>query len=239
MLIALALAFQQPFAKLKTLTPVLVYHDIIERRDSKSLWFDCTVDEFKSQIDWLTKQGARFISVDQLYRHLRAGTPIPPKAVCLTFADGYLGFYLRGVPILRARKIPATMFVHTAFVGSTIGRAKMNWDQLVQLDHETNIKVASQTLSHPPDLRLLSDARLKKEMVMAKASLAKHLGHPIAYLAYPNGKSDARVERAAKAAGYFIAFTEAQQPAEMARNIFSVPRYVHNKFKQAWFDAYR
>ncbi len=222
---------------LRTRTPVLVYHDIIAHRDKSSLWFDCTTDEFKRQLDWMSKRGAHFISVDQLYYHLTTKAPIPSKAVCLTFADGYLGFYKNGVPVLRARHIPATMFVHTAFVGSPVGRPKMTWPQLLQLDREGLVKIGSQTLSHPPDLRTLPQARLDKEMSMSKASLQKHLGHAVTTLAYPNGKFDARVEAAAKRAGYAIAFTEDQKPAESAPNRFSVPRYVHTKYQQAWKDA--
>ncbi|HWA83565.1 MAG TPA: hypothetical protein VG820_09040, partial [Fimbriimonadaceae bacterium] len=98
--------FRQMLPNLRTRTPILTYHDIIERRDSKSLWFDCSVDEFKAQLDWLTAHHARFITLDQLYAHLVGGAELPPHAIAITFADNYEGFYLRAFPILKARRIP-------------------------------------------------------------------------------------------------------------------------------------
>lgn len=219
-------------------TPVLVYHDIIEKRDAKALWFDCTVAELKDQLDWMTKRGAHFISVDTLYKHLLGSEKMPAKAVCITFADGYEGFYTRAIPILAARKIPATNFVHTAFVGSKVGRPKMTWNQIVEVDRSFLFDIGSQTLSHPPDLRTIPDARLDKEMAMSRDSLRVHLGRPVSFLAYPNGKYDVRVERAAKKANYVLAFTEDQQPAETTHDLFAVPRYVHTKYQKAWADCY-
>jgi len=78
---------------------------------------------------------------------------------------------------------------------------------------------------------------LKAEMEGSKATLERRLGHPIRFLAYPNGKFDARVARAAATAGYAMAFTERLNPAEQSPSIFMVARYVHTKYRQAWSDA--
>lgn len=223
---------------LPTRTPVLTYHDMIPSRDSGSLWFDCSVSEFESQLDWLAKRGAHFISTKQLYEHLTAGTPLPAKAIAITFADNYLGFYNNALPVLRRRHIPVTMFVHTDYVGSPVGRPKMNWSQLKELDREGLVTVASQTRTHPEDLRTLSDKALREEMTGSKRALEKQLGHPVPYIAYPNGKFDSRVAKAAAAAGYKMAFTERLNPAEKSPSIYTVARYVHTKYRQAWGDAY-
>lgn len=221
----------------KSSTICLTFHDIVPDDFPGRLWFDCTESEFKDEIRWLTKAGAHFISVPALYRHLTAGSPLPPHPVCLTFADNYLGFYQLGYPLLKRLGIPCAMFVHTGYVGSPIGRPKMDWAQLQQLSKEGLCLIESQTVTHPADLRSLSDTSLRNEMIRSKQDLESHLHGPAIYLAYPNGKYDPRCERAAKAAGYSMAFTEVLDTAERSPNIFAVNRYVHTKFHRAWRDA--
>lgn len=208
----------------------LTYHDVTPR---KSVWFDCTPAEFRSQIDAMAKAGARFVSLAQIEASFR-GRPLPPKAVALTFADNYRGFLTHAYPLLRARRIPVAMFVHTGFVGSKVGRPKMIWTDLQRLDREGFCTVASQTVTHR-DLDKLTDAEIQKELVDSKRDLERHLGHPVRFLAYPNGNFDDRCERAAKGAGYALAFSEIQTP--IGRSRYRVERYVHTKWRRALLDA--
>jgi peptidoglycan/xylan/chitin deacetylase (PgdA/CDA1 family) len=224
---------------LGTRTPILTFHDVIQQRDSASLWFDCSEDELDRQLSWLTAHGAHFVSIQQVYRHLAGGEALPKKAIAITFADGYEGFYLRGLPILRKHHVPVSMFVHTDYVGDQHNRPKMTWAQLKELDREGLVTICSQTRTHPADLRTLSDAALSEEMSGSKRALERQLGHPVPFLAYPNGKFDLRVARAAQKAGYAMAFTEQLMPSESSPNLFMVARYVHTKYRQAWHDAYR
>lgn len=204
----------------------LTYHDITPR---KSVWFDCTPAEFRSQIDAMTRAGARFVSLAQV-EGFYAGKPLPKNAVAITFADNYRGFLLYAYPLLKARHIPVAMFVHTGFVGSSIGRPKMTWHELRRLDREGVCTVASQTVTHR-SLDTLSGPEIERELRDSKASLEKHLGHPIRYLAYPNGAYNAECESAAASTGYALAFCEVQRPFGGDR--YAVQRYVHTKWRQA------
>jgi peptidoglycan/xylan/chitin deacetylase (PgdA/CDA1 family) len=233
-LIPSAEAFKEIRSGLKDRTPVLTFHDIIPRRDSRSLWFDCTVEELRDQMDWLKAHGANFISLDQLHRHLTQGTKLPPRAIAVTFADNYLGFYKLGFPLLKTMAIPVTMFAHTAMVGKQTGRPKASWTQMLEMQRSGLVAFGSQTVSHPEDIRTLSDAQLDREMAESRRELVAHLGGSIPYVAYPNGKWDQRSVAAARRAGYLMGFTEELRPAETASSILAVPRYVHTKFRQAW-----
>ena len=233
----IALLFSLVLVSGRGSTPILTYHDFIGARDANSLWFDCTTGEFEGQIQWLLKHGAHFVTLDQISAHLLKHTALPPHAIALTAADGYQGFYDRAVPILRKYKVPLTMFVHTGFVGNQQGRPKMTWSELSELDQEGLVSIQSQTVTHPADLRRLSDRKLAWEMTQSKKELENHLGQRIAFLAYPNGKFDARCERAAKAAGYEMAFSEVTEPCEDSPNRWAVNRYVHTKWRQAWRDS--
>jgi peptidoglycan/xylan/chitin deacetylase (PgdA/CDA1 family) len=212
---------------------VLTYHDVVRVRDASSEWFDCSVAELENQVRTLERAKVKFINLDQLYGYLKDGTALPPHPVCITFADNYAGYYRYALPILRRHQIPSAQFVHTGFVGSPVGRPKLTWAQLKEIDRAGDVTIASQTVTHPPDIRLLSDSRLKTEMVKSKRDLEVHLGHPIRFLAYPNGKFDTRGERAAQAAGYALAFGEKTEPANQSSSLFAVNRYVHTKWQTA------
>jgi peptidoglycan/xylan/chitin deacetylase (PgdA/CDA1 family) len=222
---------------LATLTPVLTYHDIIERRGPGSVWFDCTVEEFEEQLRWLKDQCAVFLTLGELLAGLRGESELPKNGIAITFADNYLGFYRHAVPILRRERIPATLFVHTGFVGSSQGRPKLNWDQLREVDADPLFDVQSQTVSHAPDLRELSDQALEKEFTDSRLALERELGGTRRLLAYPSGKWDERVAEAARRSGYLAAFSEVQEPAERSASLLSVNRYVHTRLRLAWREG--
>ncbi|HEU4753330.1 MAG TPA: polysaccharide deacetylase family protein, partial [Armatimonadota bacterium] len=112
---------------------VLMYHDIT---DQPSVYFDIRVAEFRRQLRELKEAGASVISMADLYDHLHGGKPIPPRAVVLTFDDGYLGNLENAYPLLKEFGYPATFFVHTSAVGVKTGREHMTWEQLKKLDGE-------------------------------------------------------------------------------------------------------
>jgi peptidoglycan/xylan/chitin deacetylase (PgdA/CDA1 family) len=185
----------------------------------------------------MTAHGAHFVSIDQIYAHLVSGRPLPSHAVAITAADGYLGFYKLAVPVFERYHVPVTEFVHTKFVGGRQGRWKMNWSQLKQLDREGLVSIQSQTVTHE-DLPTLSVDKVDWEMRESKHVLEARLGHPIRFIAYPDGKFDARSERAAQQAGYAMAFSEVTRPCEESPSFFAVNRYVHTKWRQAWRDSF-
>jgi peptidoglycan/xylan/chitin deacetylase (PgdA/CDA1 family) len=222
---------------LRTRTPILTYHDVIERRGPGSVWFDCTVEEFEDQIRWLKDQGADFLSLEDVLQGLAGERDLPANGIALTFADNYLGFYRHAVPILRREGIPATLFVHTGFVGSKQGRPKLDWEQLKEVDADPLFDVQSQTVSHPHDLRELPEEALDREFTESREALERELGGKRSLLAYPSGKWDDRVAGAAERNGYEAAFSEVQEPAERSKSLFSVNRYVHTKYRQAWTDG--
>jgi poly-beta-1,6-N-acetyl-D-glucosamine N-deacetylase len=241
-------------------TLVLMYHDVIPERDKTSVWFDCAKDEFIDQLDWLKKEGATFLSLEQLHKHLTRGEAIPEKSVVLTFDDNYQGFYDIAYPILKERKIPAAMFVHTDKVGDKgdaddmmMGlpeldengkeipqkpkpkkRAHMDWETLRLLDKEGLVTIGSHTLSHPEDMAKLPESEQEREMQSAKDILERELGHPVPYFAYPNGSGDGNTFETAGRVGYTMAFTTAQGGAQESPGILVINRYVQTKMEKGW-----
>lgn len=217
--------------------PVIMYHDIIEKRDKNAVWFDCTIDEFKAQMDQIQAWGATPISLDQLYAHLTTGATIPDNSIVLTFDDNYQGFFDRAWPVLKERNWPAAIFVHTGFVGNKQGfHPKMTWDELKQLVADPLITIGNHTITHPTDLTKVDPDQQRKEIFDAKADLESHLGKKIDYFAYPEGNNDPIVQSLVREAGHKMAFTIANGLAEESPNIVAVDRYIHTRIEKAWDD---
>lgn len=166
----------------------------------------------------------------------------------VTFDDAYRSV-ADAVPVLRRAGALATVFACTAHadadgapltVPELAGEAErfpgeldtLDWDGLRALEAE-GIRVESHTVSHP-HLTRLADRELARELTDARARLEEALGRRCAYLAYPYGEHDARVERAAQAAGYSAAFALRGDP----RNRFALPRLdVYRKDGRLRFAA--
>jgi poly-beta-1,6-N-acetyl-D-glucosamine N-deacetylase len=211
--------------------PVLMYHDVIEQ---PGVYFDVSVAEFKQQLAQLKKAGATVIPLADLYDHLRDGKELPPRAVVLTFDDGYLGLYDTAYPLLKEYGYPATFFVHTGVVGVKTGKDHMKWEQLQALDKEGLISIESHTVSHPDDLRKCSDQQLARELIDSKKILEQKLGRKMRFLAYPVGNADGRVARVAREAGYEMAFTMGPGWARAPADTFFVPRMLPKYLPEVW-----
>ena len=222
----------------KQRTLLLTYHDVIPDRSFKgAVWFDATTAELEGQIASLKQRGASFITLEQLYRHLAHGEILPEKAVSLHFDDNYLGFMQYGYPILKKYGIPFAMFVHTNYVGSAVGRPKMNWEQLRVLEREGLMTVGSHSASHPAELGALSEVKQLEELLKSKVALEQNLGHEVPWVSYPNGSFSTKTLEAAHKVGYRMGFTEEWKSAEAAPDLLGVPRYINTQLERGWKDA--
>lgn len=217
--------------------PILMLHDLIEERKKASLWYDCSVKEFKEILDFIDADGRTVISLQDLYEHLSNGKQVAEKSIVLTFDDNYQSFYDLAWPIIQERKLPVAMFVHTGFVGKTEGRAKMSWETLKMLVKDPLFTVGGHTINHFLDLKDRDLNTQRDELTISKSDIETNLGVKVDFLAYPNGSNGEDTQILAQEAGYKMALTIVNTPAEESPNIFSVGRYVHTKYKKAVEDA--
>jgi peptidoglycan/xylan/chitin deacetylase (PgdA/CDA1 family) len=93
---------------------ILNYHRILERADPL-LAAEPDAATFRWQMQVLA-DCFNVLPLDQALAALRSGR-MPPRAVCITFDDGYRSTHDLALPILREFGFPATVFVTTGYVG--------------------------------------------------------------------------------------------------------------------------
>ncbi len=219
--------------------PVLMYHDVL---DPPEVFFDLTPADFEAHLQIILENGLTPISADQLVQHLRTGAPLPEKPVLITLDDGYVGHYEHVLPLLQKYQVPAMFFVFPGKVdGTVVGRSTLTWDQLKTMAADPLVTIASHSVTHPADLRNLSDEDLTYEVVESKRRLESELGIPIRYFSYPAGHYDERVAQAVADAGYLAAFTmrqENEQFAGASESLLAIERFGQSNLSalldQSW-----
>lgn len=135
---------------------VLAYHDV-EDDAADQRYLSVRTSALNEQISWLLHNGYHAISVQDILDAHDGKKTLPPKAVLLSFDDGYSSFYTRVWPLLQAWNVPALW----APVGSwvdTPAHQKVNfgglmtprdrfatWDMVRELSHSPLIEIGSHT----------------------------------------------------------------------------------------------
>ena len=110
--------------------PILTYHRVDEPERSPELYpglIGATPAEFDEQMQFLSSR-YRPLSLFELLAIRRGEAALPPRAVMVTFDDGYRSVAQHAWPIMQRHGVPLTLFVPTAFPGDA-SRAFW-WDRL-------------------------------------------------------------------------------------------------------------
>lgn len=141
------------------------------------------------------------------------------KLLHVTFDDAFRSLRA-ALPALERLKVPATVFVCSGYAadGRPLGVPElaadadaypseletMAWSELRELV-ERGVEIGAHTVSHP-HLTTLDDEELDHELAASKQRIEDELRRPCPLFAYPYGENDLRVRRAAKRAGFDVAF---------------------------------
>ena len=118
---------------------VLVYHRVVAREEISSVCpglVSTTPEEFARQMDFLARS-YQPISAEDALAASRGERTLPKRAVLVTFDDAYHDFAEEAWPILKARGIPATLFVPTGFPDQP--QRAFWWDRLHRAIQSTNV----------------------------------------------------------------------------------------------------
>lgn len=228
-----------PLADLNSRAIVLCYHRFEEHpKDSLAL----KPSDFEAQLQELKDKGIEVISMDDFLAWRRGEKSIPAKSAVITIDDGYVSGYTAAWPILKKFGHPFTMFIYTNYMkgGPNAGGQSMSWEQLAEMS-DAGVDIASHTVSHS-DLAAKKGRTpeqyqewLKMELEDSKRIIEEKLGVTVKTLAYPYGKHNEDVRKAAMEAGYEAAFTVYGQKLSHDVNAATVGRYAIESTKPQIF----
>jgi peptidoglycan/xylan/chitin deacetylase (PgdA/CDA1 family) len=116
---------------------ILMYHRVIEdpALDPFRLGMCVSRKHFEQQVDYLCSRFS-VISMRDGVERLASGSPLPPRALSITFDDGYRDNLTCALPILRSRGVPWTLFVPT---GGLDSGQPLWWDRAIEAMSGTDV----------------------------------------------------------------------------------------------------
>jgi peptidoglycan/xylan/chitin deacetylase (PgdA/CDA1 family) len=118
------------------------------------------------------------------------------------------GRTIEGLPADRRDAVAAELHG----LAGTNGRRRLDADAMAEL-----VRLGFDLGFHTPRhylLTALDDELLARELVDGRDVVEEIAGRPVATIAYPHGKADARVAEAARAAGFEVGFTGGKRPID-------------------------
>jgi len=105
-LLVMAISAPEPYREVV----ILMYHDIREEPVADNE-FVISRETFRAQMAALREAGFETVSFDDLIAYVDHGAPLPPRALVITFDDGYRSNLEIAAPILREYGMQATISV--------------------------------------------------------------------------------------------------------------------------------
>jgi peptidoglycan/xylan/chitin deacetylase (PgdA/CDA1 family) len=179
------------------------------------------VSVFDEQMDLLRVLGYTVIDLQAVLDYYVEGRPLPPKAVLITFDDGYHDNLDNAARVLRTYGYPAVLFVPVGYLDDRqplpheerlaaqgVMNRTLDWDELAEVER-SGIRIESHGISHRPLANLEVD-EAAREITLSKLRLEERLGRPVRAFSYVKGsEADYRPVHLSlvRQAGYDVAFS--------------------------------
>ncbi len=186
--------------------PILMYHHVAElsaeASEGQRTW-TVSPQALQEQLTYLEREDWQTIQPGSLAAYLSAGEPLPPKALMITFDDGYRQVYEQAYPLFQRTHLRPVLFVITSNVEYP---AMMDWGQLQELA-QAGFGIGSHSHTHVDVSK--TTVSLDQELGTSKALLEEKLGSEVDAFCYPYGGGawKERVLTGLRAHGYRTGYT--------------------------------
>jgi peptidoglycan/xylan/chitin deacetylase (PgdA/CDA1 family) len=199
---------------------ILCYHSIDPHWESP---LAVTPEAFAEHCAWLARS-RRMLDLDTAVVQMDASGRLPRRTVAVTFDDGLASVFDLALPVLEKHGIPVTVFLVAGTLteaGQPVGWVDdppaeplrtLTLDQVLEMQ-TAGVRFGSHSQAHR-DLTAMGDEECETDLRNSREVLEDLLGTPVRHLAYPRGRHDDRVRRAAARAGFTHGFTlpESREP---------------------------
>ena len=206
----------------------LLYHSITDKLIENE-WPENTTpkDLFCIQMKYLSDNNYNVISCDTALEHITKNKEIPPRAVAITFDDGFKDNYRNALPALKKYSFPATIFLAADYLNNPPYNAEiLNQSEIREIRTSGIIDFGCHGLTHRA-LTTLGREELDKEIAGAKNRLEDIINGEVSLFAYPFGhvKSfNKGIVEKIKRAGFKGGFTTVFGLNDSRRDPFSLRR---------------
>jgi peptidoglycan/xylan/chitin deacetylase (PgdA/CDA1 family) len=226
---------------------VLMYHKV---NDLPANPLTMPVSLFDEQMDQLQQLGYQVVDLDAVLAHYVDGTPLPARAVLITFDDGYHDNLENAARVLQKYGYPAVLFVPLGYLGDRhplpheerlaaqgILNRTIDWEELADVER-LGVRIESHGISHQPlaDLEVDEAAR---EIALSKFRLEERLGRPVRAFSYVKG-SEAHYKPVhlslVRQAGYDVAFTAVSGANSPTSDPLELRRYNVEPYSPRTFE---
>jgi peptidoglycan/xylan/chitin deacetylase (PgdA/CDA1 family) len=172
-----------------TSIPILMYHSITEQDESGVGAYYRTATApavFARHMKYLHDNQYKTVDLAEAAQRLQNGRTAEKFAV-ITFDDGYSDIYRHAFPEIQRYGFSATVFLPTAYIGTTPlqfkGKDCLTWSEVREL-RRSNIAFGSHTVTHP-QLATLNESAVKSEITDSKKAIEDNMGESVDTFAYP------------------------------------------------------
>ena len=205
---------------------VLLYHHVATGTPPST---SISPEDFRTHLDYLRDNDFIVLPLDELVESLRSKSPLPERAVAITFDDGYSSIFENAFPLLKAYDMPFALFLSTEPINDR-QKNYMTWDQVRELS-EAGVLIANHMVSHPYMLSRDKEetntswlARQRSELLEAEATILRETGQSHRFLAYPYGEFDAQIKAMLGEEGY-VGFAQNSGAIGYNSDFLALPRY--------------
>jgi len=226
---------------------VLMYHKVNDLPENP---LTMPVSVFDEQMGQLRELGYTVVDLEAVLDHYAGGVALPPKAVLITFDDGYHDNLDNAAEVLKKYSYPAVLFVPIGYLDDRqplpheerlaaqgILNRTIDWEEMADLER-AGIRIESHGISHRPlaDLELDEAAR---EIALSKLRLEEKLERPVRAFSYVKG-SEAHYKPVhlslVRQAGYDVAFTAVSGSNSPTTDPLQLRRYNIEPYSPRTFE---
>ncbi|MBU2978367.1 polysaccharide deacetylase family protein [Alteromonas sp. C1M14] len=203
---------------------ILLYHHVSDTTPKSTSVSPAT---FETHMRYVAEHYT-VLPLSEIIAAIKSNTPLPDKAMAITFDDGYANILTNGHPILAQYQLPYTVFINPDEIGKQ--RNQLTWQQIKQMTNE-GVEFANHTLDHLHMLERLPGeneqdwlARIWKNVEDAESQIAEKTGQSLKFLAYPFGEYNQALAQKVSEEGY-IGFGQHSGAVSQYSNLAALPRF--------------